>query len=487
MGTVIDRRTGGTGKKFTTSRDRFMKRNKKQIRDAIDRSINDSDIKDIGKGGTDVTVPKDGVHEPGINHGKGGIYDKVLPGNDQYNVGDKAPRPDGGGGGGTGPGEPGDGDDGEDDFTFALTEEEFLNILFEDLELPNLDKKNAEDAEVTTPVRKGFITDGSPHKMDLKRSKRTQIQRTLAIKKPLQKEILANLLEQYSILSKYAPDYEDGDEKKYEQSLEGKTYSDRIDLLQNKNSELYDLYSPVLSEDDKDKLDELGKGVKDAAEKISLVPTWNKVDLRYRNHEQKPTPTTKALMVCMMDVSGSMDEHKKANAKLFYMLLYRFLKRKYRQVEVAFIRHTTTAEEVDEQTFFYDRKSGGTKVSTAIEKMQDIIDTRYSPADWNIYGAQASDGENWGGDTQLCVELLEKMMPQIQAYFYTEVVWPGNQRWGEALWDDYEALASKHSDKFFMGLIEERKDIWPVFKDFFQKRDNNAVSAPSMRSSLNPA
>ena len=146
MGTVIDRRTGGTGKKFTTSRDRFMKRNKKQIRDAIDRSINDSDIKDIGKGGTDVTVPKDGVHEPGINHGKGGIYDKVLPGNDQYNVGDKAPRPEGGGGGGTGPGEPGDGDDGEDDFTFALTEEEFLNILFEDLELPLIGDFQANNA-----------------------------------------------------------------------------------------------------------------------------------------------------------------------------------------------------------------------------------------------------------------------------------------------------------------------------------------------------
>ena len=99
-------------------------------------------------------------------------------------------------------------------------------------------------------------------------------------------------------------------------------------------------------------------------------------------------------MFCLMDVSGSMTEHMKDLAKRFYMLLYVFLKRRYRHVEIVFIRHTDRAEEVDEETFFHGPASGGTLVSSALQAMHDIVRSRFRPADWNIYAAQASDGDN---------------------------------------------------------------------------------------------
>lgn len=228
-----------------------------------------------------------------------------------------------------------------------------------------------------------------------------------------------------------------------------------------------------MSDEDKARYDELSEDIAAQDKKKSLIPKWNDMDLSYRNHEQVPTPTTKAVMGCLMDVSGSMDEHKKANAKLFYMLLYRFLKRNYSEVDIVFIRHTQEAEEVNEETFFYDQKTGGTKVSTAIEKMQEVIDDRYPVADWNIYVAQASDGENWPGDTAVCVDKLDELMSKVQAYFYTEVKWPGRDLvHGESLWDEYAQLAAKHKGEFFMGKINEKKDIWPVFREFFKKHED---------------
>lgn len=249
-----------------------------------------------------------------------------------------------------------------------------------------------------------------------------------------------------------------------------------------------------MSAEDAARYDELSEDITAADKKKSLVPKWNDMDLTYRNHEQVPTPTTKAAMFCLMDVSASMDEHKKANAKLFYMLLYRFLKRNYSEVDIVFIRHTQVAEEVDEETFFYDRETGGTIVSTAIEKMHEVIDERYPVADWNIYGAQASDGENWGGDNDVCIDLLDELMPKIQAYFYTEVKYPDRDFvLGESLWEDYEEFSAKHKGQFFMGKINEKKDIWPVFREFFKKREDyepetsNTSSMAAMTAAMRAA
>ena len=113
-------------------------------------------------------------------------------------------------------------------------------------------------------------------------------------------------------------------------------------------------------------------------------------------------------MFCLMDVSGSMTEHMKDLAKRFYVLLYIFLKRRYKNVDVVFIRHTHQASEVDEETFFNSPETGGTVVSTALEEMQRVIEERYSPDNWNIYAAQASDGDNTASDNDKTAALLTK-------------------------------------------------------------------------------
>jgi hypothetical protein len=136
-----------------------------------------------------------------------------------------------------------------------------------------------------------------------------------------------------------------------------------------------------------------------------------------------------------MDVSGSMDQATKDMAKRFYLLLYMFLKRHYERTEVVFIRHHTTAREVDEHDFFYSRETGGTVVSSALKLMKEIIDDRYSPDAWNIYAAQASDGDNWNDDSPLCGKLLsESLLPLVQYYAYIEIT----QRSHQALWREYE-------------------------------------------------
>src|SRR5262249_30228589 len=116
--------------------------------------------------------------------------------------------------------------------------------------------------------------------------------------------------------------------------------------------------------------------------------------LQYNRFERVPRPTTQAVIFCLMDASPSMPEPLKDLAKRFFMLLHVSLSRYYREVHIVFIRHTSTAAEVDEDTFFRSTETGGTVISTALEEMLKVLRDRYSPADWNIYAAQASDGDN---------------------------------------------------------------------------------------------
>ena len=149
-------------------------------------------------------------------------------------------------------------------------------------------------------------------------------------------------------------------------------------------------------------------------------------------------------MFCLMDVSGSMSEHMKDLAKRFYMLLYVFLKRRYRHVEIVFIRHTDRAEEVDEETFFHGPASGGTLVSSALQAMHDIVRSRFRPADWNIYAAQASDGDNSISDGEVAAGCLTDMiLPVSQFFAYLEVGEAGGYTFDmpdSSLWTLYERL-----------------------------------------------
>jgi uncharacterized sporulation protein YeaH/YhbH (DUF444 family) len=181
-------------------------------------------------------------------------------------------------------------------------------------------------------------------------------------------------------------------------------------------------------------------------------------------------------MFCLMDVSGSMNEHMKDLAKRFYSLLYLFLNRRYEHVDVVFIRHTHEAQEVDEQTFFYSRETGGTVVSTALFKMEEIVRARYPVSDWNIYAAQASDGDNTSSDNAVVLQQLrDVILPICQYYAYVEVGMddeeepPGGA--GEPstnLWRAYRRVSV--DAPFAMRRVRHRRDIYPVFRELFSRR-----------------
>jgi hypothetical protein len=202
------------------------------------------------------------------------------------------------------------------------------------------------------------------------------------------------------------------------------------------------------------------------------------VDVRFNAFTEQPIPTSQAVMFCLMDVSGSMGEREKDLAKRFYMLLHLFLRRRYERVDIVFIRHTHDAQEVDEQEFFYSHQSGGTIVSTALEKMLEIQRERYVTADWNIYAAQASDGYTQSGDARHCVEILNgQIMPLCQYYAYIEILDEremevfANEDSGAELWRAYRTVASLWSN-FATKRIAKPADIFPVFRELFKKSES---------------
>jgi len=182
------------------------------------------------------------------------------------------------------------------------------------------------------------------------------------------------------------------------------------------------------------------------------------------------------VMFCLMDVSGSMTEHMKDLAKRFYSLLYIFLRRRYKHVDVVFIRHTHVAAEVDEDTFFHSPETGGTVVSTALDEMRRVVKERYDPDAWNIYAAQASDGDNTASDNERTARMLtEDILPVCQYYAYLEVgrdaehFPPGFMRRDSDLWQTYTMVA-RNGAPLAMRKVTHRRDIYPVFRELFQKK-----------------
>lgn len=201
--------------------------------------------------------------------------------------------------------------------------------------------------------------------------------------------------------------------------------------------------------------------------RIDRVPFLDTFDLKYNLLVKQPNPTSKAVMFCLMDVSGSMTQATKDIAKRFFILLYLFLKRNYEKIEVVFIRHHTSAREVDEEEFFYSRETGGTIVSSALKMMQEIMAERYPTHEWNIYAAQASDGDNWNDDSPVCRDiLLKQIMPFVQYYTYVEIT----PREHQALWFEYERVREAFEDSFAQQQIVSASDIYPVFRELFQRR-----------------
>jgi uncharacterized sporulation protein YeaH/YhbH (DUF444 family) len=418
---IIDRRRDPGGKSLA-NRQRFMRRARALVRQAVREASAKRSIKDVEKGG-DIVVPADGVREPTLRRGSvGGSREYVLPGNKKYIQGDTIARPeDEEGGSGAA-----DGGEGEDDFRFALSDEEFLDLFLEDLELPDLAKRQVMGVEETQPVRAGYRSSGPPASLSVARTMRNSLSRRTALGRPRPEDIAA-------IEAEIA----------------------RLAELGGNDA----------------RVAELREDLERKQRRMRLVPFIDPLDVRYRRYDQVPKPVARAVMFCLMDVSGSMDEHMKDLAKRFYALLYLFLKRRYRRVDVVFIRHTHEAKEVDEETFFHSRESGGTVVSTALEEMARIIQDRYPATQWNIYGAQASDGDNLPMDNSNTINLLKTaILPLCQYYAYLEVGHAKDDGGAEAssLWRAYEQVVGG-DETMAMRKVSHRRDIYPVFRELFAK------------------
>jgi hypothetical protein len=201
------------------------------------------------------------------------------------------------------------------------------------------------------------------------------------------------------------------------------------------------------------------------------LPFLEDVDRRYRARVAMPAPATRAAMLCLMDVSGSMDETKKDLAKRFFALLYLFLERKYGQVEIVFIRHTERAEEVDEQRFFHDPQTGGTLVQPALELASKIIQARFVSDDWNVYVAQASDGDCTDDDGRKSAEfVISHLLPKVRYFAYVDI--PHATGWFQRpsdLWQSYDAISGP---AFARRQVRARRDIWPVFRELFARKEH---------------
>ncbi|MCZ4371930.1 YeaH/YhbH family protein [Vibrio diazotrophicus] len=420
MPQFIDRRLNGKNKS-AVNRQRFLRRYKEQIKESVSDAVNRRSITNT-ETGEDVSIPNKDIKEPVFHQGQGGMRERVHPGNDQFIRGDKIERPRGGGqGGGSGEGEASQDGEGEDEFVFQISKDEYLDILFEDLELPNLEKNQINKITEWKTHRAGYQTAGSASNIAIVRSLQQSLARRTAMtanKRRLMKEL--------------------------EEELERIKVAEPALLLEEKR---------------------IKKEIEELRAKIESVPFIDTFDLRFKNYEKRPIPSSQAVMFCLMDVSGSMDQATKDIAKRFYVLLYLFLTRTYKNVEVVFIRHHTQAKEVDEQEFFYSQETGGTIVSSALKLMHEIIEERYPLGEWNIYGAQASDGDNWADDSPRCKELLTKqLLPYCQYYAYIEIT----RRSHQTLWHEYDKLQPAFGN-FAMKNIRSVEDIFPVFRELFQK------------------
>jgi len=416
---ITDRRKNPGGKSLS-NRQRFIDKIKKNI--DLSKGLKKRDISD--KSNEEVSISKDSIDEPSFQYDKtgNGGWDYVLPGNKKYNPGDSIPRPEKNGGNGSGSEGSPDGE-GTDDFRFVLSFDEYIDIMFNDLELPDMVKDTEKHIVAWMARRAGYTSVGPASNLALEQSMIKSISRRIALKYPKLAEL-----------------------RELEDELENETD-------ENRKSELEDQISKLKS-------------------RISAIPFLDKTDLRYHNVVRQPMPITRAVMFCLMDTSGSMTEHMKDLAKRFYILLYIFLQRIYKDVEIVFIRHTHEASVVDENTFFNSPESGGTIVSTAYEIAKKEIQKKFPINEWNIYIAQVSDGDNTSSDNLIAKSYLMELLPWIQYMTYVEV---SRSEYGfysnEAdVWKMMEEITMEVPDKIAMRKLSDKDKVLYVFRSLFIKK-----------------
>lgn len=413
MVTIVNR-SSNSERRSLNNRQRFIKRHEEQIRKQVSESLGDISIDTMrGKNGT-YKVPIRGTKEPSPHQDSttGDTY-RVVQGNGKVKRGDTWDKPQGGGGDGEDPEASNEGY-GEDSFIFSMTQEEFLRLFMDDLELPDMTKKSGESEVEFKPRRAGYSTTGAPNNLDVGVTFRQSLARKLALHRP-------------------------------------------------KRGDLEALEAEIEVEQDEQRKIELQNKLMAMKQRMKRIPGIADLDLRYKSYVQEPVPTTHAVMFCVMDVSGSMGEHEKDLAKRFMLLLNLLLHKKYKQVDVVFIRYHTDARECTETEFFTDRDSGGTMFSPALKLVEEIIEQRYTQ-DWNIYMAVASDGDNYRGDMPDVSTLMKRLIPMMQYIAYLET----SGRSYSEMWTSFEEF-SNGSRTIQQARVDDRKDIWPVFKNLYKK------------------
>jgi uncharacterized sporulation protein YeaH/YhbH (DUF444 family) len=415
---LIDRRLNGRNKS-AANRERFLRRYKDQIRKSVENMVGERSITDMDKGGN-VNIPVKDIGEPQFRHGRGGDRETVHPGNREFVKGDTIKRPGSGAGGDGSDGEPGEGES-VDDFVFSLSREEFLDLFFDDLELPHLLRTTIGQVVQTKWQSAGFVSEGAPCNLSVGRTLKTALGRRIALSSAIRRNLA---------------------------KARARLEQAKRDALPEADIALIESEVALLEA------------------RLARLPFLDELDLRYRNRVAVPAPIARAVMFCLMDVSASMDEARKDLAKRFFTLLYMFLSRKYEKVDLVFIRHTEEAEEVDEQKFFHDTGTGGTVVLTALELAHKIATERYAGSGWNVYIAQASDGDAFGADAGKSARFVdEHLLPMARYFAYIEVRDPGYAR-DSSLWASYETI---QRENFSKRHVAERAEIYPVFRDLFRK------------------
>jgi len=193
-------------------------------------------------------------------------------------------------------------------------------------------------------------------------------------------------------------------------------------------------------------------------------------DLTYRHFKKVKKPNSNAVIFFVMDISGSMTRNKKFLARSFFFLLYQFIRSKYEKTEVVFVSHDTSAYVVNEDQFFTRGNSGGTLVSSGLEKVLEVISKQYHPNSWNIYTFQCSDGDNWPDDIDPTMRALEQLKSICNLFGYCEICPPGEGSSWSNEWRLSNVYKPMVDSKLKMVEIKRKADVWGAFKSLFSKQ-----------------
>ncbi len=379
------------------------RRHRQLVEESIKKNITDIIAEEsiIGQSkNKKIKIPIKSIKEYQFIYGKnsGG----VGSGDGSEKRGDKVGE-DGSGKSGKGKGQAGN-DEGEDIYETEITLEELINYLFEDLDLPDIDKKKMAEIESTKSHRNlGYQRKGIPPRLAKKRSVIEKIKRKQAYKR--------------------SHDLNNDVEENNSTGLE----------LEQDNDKRF-----PFSED----------------------------DLRYKRLKETRKKEFNAVVICIMDVSGSMDQTKKYMARSFYFMLYQWIRTKYTNVEVVFVSHTTVAKEVNEQEFFHKGESGGTYISSGYEKALEIIEQRYNPVSWNIYAFHCSDGDNWSEDNKKAVESAQKLCEVCNLFGYGEII-SGYYFSTSTIKTEFQK--NINNKNFAVITMTKKEDIFPGLKKLLEK------------------